>query len=63
MRFVDLPFIRVIDSYFRTRQIETIQREREALALFRKTDLYNYGRQLRQEHTRSVRQVVRTHYC
>ncbi|MCI5120275.1 MAG: hypothetical protein D3908_03600 [Candidatus Electrothrix sp. AUS4] len=63
MRFVDLPFIRVIDSYFRFKQIEAIHAELQALARFRETDLYKFGRQLRQQNTRAVRAVVRTHYC
>ena len=63
MRFVDLPIIRSIDSYFRCKQIEAIHGELQALARFRSTQFYRYGRQLRQENTRAVRQVVRTHYC
>ncbi|WPD22827.1 MAG: hypothetical protein SD837_21920 [Candidatus Electrothrix scaldis] len=63
MRFVDLPIIRVIDSYFRCKQIEAIHAELQSLARFRATSFYQHGKKLKQEHTSSVRQLVRTHYC
>ena len=46
MRFIDLPFIRLIDSYFRCKQIEAIHAERQALSRFRSTHFYKYGRRL-----------------